>query len=393
MSFFMLASGVAAREPQGLVGDWAAHGDMDRWSTGWNAYPQAKQVTTVTLTDGGDDDDVIITINGVNVSLATGTGFSLAAIGALFAQAINAEPLVRGSVIATFDTATLTLTGIVPGEAFTVSIASDPDSWLSAVTAVVVADEADPIPVGRVVVSQGYDSGEPEERVALPLAALFTPQVATLAFGAFVTAQVNTIVVYEVRGNERIQIAYVSEAAATDRDTTVDTLIALLEAQFPANSVAATADAGTATAIVFTAEKPGLEFAIDYLAGHEGASLQSLTLTNTTGPSTSTSLARSLAGVSMGMSDEEAVDTAGDPVWPANAGVRVAREGKLFVANAETPAMNGVVWVETASGASTGKLYAASSATRLALPRALAAWERDGRDAAANLAVVRLNVP
>lgn len=391
MSIFQTADGVLAREPQGAVGDWAAHGDFDRWMTGWNSYPQAKQVTTVTVTDQGDDDDVIITIgvNGVtyDITINTGTGLALAAIGAALAAEINAHPVVRGSVVATFLTATLTLTGIIPGEAFTVSIASDPDSVLSAVTAVTVADLADAVPIGRAIVSRGYDPGNPEELVALPVAALFTAQVitATVVQGVATTRGVR---VYEIRDGVRARILVDTVFAGSATEATeVTNIVAAVELAAPANTVVAADGAGDT--VTFTAEVPGMEIEVEI----EQVNAGDITFAQTTGPSISTSLVRAFRGVSMRPQDEEAVDAAGDPVWPANAGLRAAQYGKLFVESAETPVPGGTVYVETAAGNDTGQLYAASSATRIALPSRLAAWERDGRDASANLAVVRLNVP
>src|SRR5688572_3692025 len=94
------ATDVRNRMRQGKPGAWAERSSTDEYFTGLNQNPQAKQVTTVTLTDQGDDDDVVITINGIDVTYNTGTGKSLATIGAEFAAAINAEPLVRGQVVA-----------------------------------------------------------------------------------------------------------------------------------------------------------------------------------------------------------------------------------------------------------------------------------------------------
>lgn len=396
MTFSQGFSDARTRARQGIVGDWVYADGARREGDGLNAYPQAAQVTTVTVTDQGDNDDVTITINGVNVVINTGTGGDAASIGALLAAAINAEPLVRGQVKASFATATLTLTGLTPGLAFTVSIAGDASTVLSAVTAVTAAASASVIPFGRALVFNGYNAGgdsigETERLLTLPLAAFFSAQVATLAFGAFVTAQVNTIYVYEVRGNERILIASVSEAAATDRDTTIDALVALLNTALPANTVLAAADAGTATAIVFTAKVPGYEFAIEALAGHEGATLQSLTLTDTTGPSKATSLVRAWLGSSLySPCDIVPNFTDTDGSYPANATVNYAVRGVVWVASAESPAMGDTVYVETVAGATCGRFYAAASSTRVALPRRIARWERDGLVSSDSIAALRL---
>ena len=381
---------VRARLHQGIPGDWVYADPDRRWSSGINSSPQAVQVTTVTVTDQGDDDDVIITINGIDVSINTGTGGTAATIGADLAEAINAEPLVRGQVRASFDTATLTLTGLTAGLEFTVSIASDPDSVLSSVTTTTAADTADAIPFGRVVVSQGSNTSESEKLVALADTTKFTAQVQTLSIAYVDTAVIN-ISVWEIRGSERIRLAEVSEASAASQDATIDALVVLLNAALPAASVLAAANDASATAIVFTAEIPGLEFEVTWLAGHEGASLPAITIANTTGPSRSTSLHRAFAGISLYSPADECGTVGGETgQYAGNAGVKFGQRGCLWITNAETPAEADTVYVELAAGSTAGRLYAASSATRVALSKAVAVWERDGLVTADSLAAVRL---
>jgi hypothetical protein len=381
VSIFLTAAEVTGREPQGAVGDWAAHGDFNRWMTGWNAYPQAKQVTTVTVTDQGDGDDVILTIDGVDIEFATGTGLDLAAIGAGIVAAINNEPVVRSKVVPSFSGSTLTLTGVWPGESFTVSIASDPDSVLSAVTAVVAPDEADPIPVGRALVSQGFPDGEPEERVALPVAALFDAQVITATVVNGVATARNVRVWMD--GVLVVDTVYTGNATEATEAAAIATAV---NAAAPANTVLAD---DTGADVAFTAEVPGTELTVAI----EQATAGDITFAETTGPSVGTSLVRAFRGIALRPQDEDEVDANDDPVWAANAGVRIAQYGDVFVESSQTPATGGTVYVETASGANTGKLYTTSSATRVALPRSLAQWVRDGRSDSPTLAVVRLNVP
>lgn len=383
-------SDVRSRSRQGKPGQWVERGFTEEYFTGLNQSPQAVQVSTVTLTDQGDDDDVIITINGIDVTINTGTGLSLAQIGAALAAAINAEPLVRGQVAASFDTATLTLTGVVPGLAFTLSIASDPDTVLSADTAVTAADAADPIPFGRAVMMTGFNTGESEKLVALAASTVFTAQVATATI-AYVEDAVIRIKVYEVSGSERTIIADVSEASAVNRDTTVDALVVLLNADLPTNSVLAAADNATATGIVFTAEVLGLEFEVEVFAGHEGATLPATSVAATTGPSFATSIGRSICGVSL-YSHTDPASSTGEGEYAGNAGVLVASKGKVWVECDETVVHGGTVFVEMGVSADNGKLYAAASSTRVALSRRVAVWERDGLAAGDSIAAVRLSM-
>jgi len=383
------ANDVRARSRQGKPGQWVERGMTEEYFTGLNQSPQAVQVTTVTVTDQGDDDDVIITINGVDVTINTGTGLALAAIGAALAEAINAEPLVRGQVRATFDTATLTLTGLTPGLAFTVSIASDPDSVLSSVTTTTAAGSAAVIPFGRCVIRTGTNTGESEPLVALAASALLTAQVITTPI-AFVDAAVITIRVYEIRGAEKILLAEVSEASATSQDVTVDALVALLNAALPAASVLAAADNASATAIVYTAEVAGLEFDVETFAGHEGATLPAVSKAYTTGPSASTSIHRALAGISLYSHVDPAPVGSDVGEYAGNAGVLVASKGKVWVESDEAVSAGGTCYIELGVTADNGQLFAADSATRLALARDRVRWERDGVATADSIAAVRI---
>lgn len=382
-----------SRSREGRVGGAYRISPTDEIRTGLNQNPQAVQIVTVTVTDQGDDDDVIITIEGVDVEYNTGTGKSLATFGAELADAINANATAYGVCSASFDTATLTLTGHWPGRTFTVSIANDPDSVLSAVTTTQSAAEAEAVPFGRCVITQDFDTTEDCELVALSKSSLLTAQVITVAFGAFVSGQVNHLAVYEVRGGERQQIAAVSEAAATDRDTTIDALVALLTTALSGTKVSVAADNATATAIVFAATVAGYEFDVDVLAGHEGATLQSLTRTYTTGPDERTSIHKALRGVSI-HSDADPSPTigSGDGEYAGNAGVAYCKKGERWVESAQTISSDAPCFVELGVTADNGQLFTTTSATRVQLEHKAIHFIRDGRVAGDSLAAVRINL-
>lgn len=376
-----------SRARQGVVGDWVYNDPTRRWGSGLNSSPQAAQVTTVTMTDQGDDDDVIITINGVNVSYATGTGKSLATMGAEFAAAINAEPLVRGQVRATFDTATLTLTGLTPGLVFTVSIASDPDSVLSAVTAVTAADTADPVHFGRAVIRTGTNTSESETLVAEPYAALFTAQVITVT-PTYVSTAVIEASVYEIRDGERIFVKAAIFASATDLATTTAGIRAALNTALPANTLLVT---DSATTVIFTAEVPGTEWDVEFHHQSTGASSPTFATAYTTGPSDATSIHRAWRGIALYSPADEAATVAGDEgQYAANAGVKYASRGVVWVTSAQTPGVDDTVYVETVAGATQGRFYTDSSATRIAMGRRKVRWERDGLVSGDSLAAIRL---
>jgi hypothetical protein len=167
-------------------------------------------------------------------------------------------------------------------------------------------------------------------------------------------------------------------------------MVTAVNAVAPANTIVATD--GT-THLILTAEVPGTEWDVVVHATTMGATAPTAAVTYPTGPSPSTSLGRALAGVSQRPLDEEVTTIGGtEPAWPGNAGVRFWTEASVWVESAETPTAGATAYVELAAGASAGKFYAAASATRVALARSAARWERDGNVAADNLAVLRLNV-
>lgn len=378
------AGDVRSRSRQGKPGQWVERGGTEEYFTGLNQNPQAVQVSTVVLTDPGDSIDVTITINGIAVTVNTGTGLAAAAIGALLAAAINANPLVRANVLASFATVTLTLTGLTPGATFTV--ASTTGASLAAPTLVTTAASAAVIPFGRALISQGFQTGEGERLVALAASSLLTAQVITASV-TFVTGSVITATVYEIRGAERVQIGSVSETSATSVAVTSAALLASLNTVLPANTVNVT---GGVTNLVFTAEILGFEFDVELSADDTGASVPVWTKALTTGPSASTSIHRALCGVSLYSHIDPAPSGSTLGEYGANAGVLVANKGKLWIESDETISPSDTVFIELGVAADNGQFFGASSATRIALARDRVRFERDGVTTADSIAAVRL---
>lgn len=383
MSFSQAMNDVRARARQGIIGAWVLLSALNRYATGWNKDPQAKQVSTITVNTAADDTKYAVTINGVEVTYTSGTGATTTSIATGLAAAINEEPLVRGQVSATSSAAVVTLTGTYPGEAFTLT---ESDANLSTATTT-SADEADPIGFGRAVVSDGFVTDEGELQVRIAKTANFSAQVATLGLTYIAAAEV-VVAVYEVRGEERHLLAQASHAMATDLDTSITALAARLNALLPANSVNVTEDG---TDITFTAEIAGLEFAVEVGVSAEGVSPD---LAQTTGPSRSTSLHRALAGISLHSEIDPAAAIAGtEGEYAANAGVLMAQSGQLWVASSQAPTEGGVVYVELdGSGDNAGKFYTTSSSTRVALARSMARWVRDGVNTSDGLAALRISL-
>ncbi len=353
---------VRATARQGQVGDWAKVSHLNAFQTGINSVPQAAQVTTSTVTDPGDNVDITITINGVDVTYNTGTGGDADSIGAGLATAINAEPLVRGAVTATFDAGTdvLTLTGNLPGDTFTVTEASGALSAPSTTAAVVAED----IPFARVVVRTGQSPTGPEDLVGLAKLPRFTAQVATIAGYAAAAPDSGTrIIVTEVRGSERILLADVGVGGLN-----LTTDVATLQTALGARPVTVTESGAD---MVFTADVAGLEFEV------EVAATAPVDVVATTGPSEATSLHRALIGISMYSPNDEAATIGGEEGrYVANRGVRVAVRGEVWVDSTQSPDPSDAVYVELADGSDSGKLFNTTSATRLALGRNIAQWRR-----------------
>jgi phosphoribosylcarboxyaminoimidazole (NCAIR) mutase len=375
-----------SRARQGVIGDWVYSDPTRRSQWGLNSAPQAAQVSTVTVTGATNAKLYTITINGVNVSFTSDASATTTEIATGLALAVNAEPLVRGQVRATSAVAVVTLTGVTPGEAFTLA-ESDAELTIATTT---TADTADPIPFGRVVIDDGQNTSETERLVALADTTQFAAQVITLT-PTYVASAVIKISVYEIRGEERILTGSAVFTSVTDLDATIDGLVAALNTALPANTVLVAANLATATAMTFTAEVLGAEWDIEVTHEGGGASVPALVVTYTTGPSIATSLHRAFQGVSLfSASSEAALVTSNEGQYNANEGVNYAMRGVVWVESSQTPAAGGTVYVELTAGATAGRLYTDSSATRVALARSRARWERDGLVAADNLAAVRL---
>jgi hypothetical protein len=169
-------------------------------------------------------------------------------------------------------------------------------------------------------------------------------------------------------------IADAQTTCATDKAASSAALVAVLNAQLPANSVLAAV--GTSDVITLTAEVAGFEF--DAFDGGSDAALAS-TVTYTTGPSNSTSVIRALAGVSMfSYNVETSSITDLSATYPGGDVMDVMTDGEIWVENSESITQYADVYLDIGA-TNYGKFYAAASAaTRIRLPRSIAHWDRSG---------------
>lgn len=120
-----------------------------------NDDPRAAQSDTITVATATNDKDYVVTINGIDITFTSDSTATVAEVADGLAAAIEAEPLVNGTVDAVSDGVdTVTLTAKVAGVGYTLS---EDDAELS--TASVAANaEAAAIPFGRCVITNGLSA-------------------------------------------------------------------------------------------------------------------------------------------------------------------------------------------------------------------------------------------
>lgn len=350
---------------RGIVGQRVFENRLDAIRSVLNKTPQAFQVGTITVDTATDSATYTCVINGVTVSFVNGTSSSTTTTAVLLAAAINASPLVRGAVVATAAVAIVTLTAIQPGIAFT---ASDSDAKLTTVEAATAAASADAIPFGRAVMRTAFDTaqGGYEMLGGLVKTGNLTAQVDTITVD-YAASEIYLINI-TVRG-----IRYLFEIAAdTDDATTATAIRAAINAELPADTVVCT---GATDQVILTAEVAGQAFVTS--VGLKSGTIARLALVHTTATEV-TDLTKVLVGGAMMAYDEEIPLGDSDASYPANAGCRVLSAGAMFVESTGTAAMVDPVYIETASGASSGKFYTSASSTRVYIPPAIAAWSEPG---------------
>ena len=371
MTISQNAVDVRARARQGVPGMVAVTSPLNRFATYINEDPQAVQSDTATIS--GTTFPKTLTINGIDVTVTTGA--NVTEIAANLVAAIDAEPAVRGQVSASSLAGVITLTGLTPGLAYTLT----EDDAEIALASVSTAASAAPIPFGRLCLDDGpHPDGGPTRLGKLAQLSAFTAQVSTLTV-TFAAGNYSIVVVDKATG--RI-LADVVVPGNTDDNTTASDIEAALAAALPANTV----DESVATNVVtLTAEVAGFEFEVTVSTTGAGA----IALANTTPASEATSLARAAAGVSMHTIMDEAA-TIGAQVGqvPANHGFRALQTGPIWVDRPGTVTSSSPVFVELAAGDDAGKFYTTGSATRIELGSL--SWDRDGRTASDNISVLRV---
>lgn len=333
-----------------------------------NAAPQVAQVATLTVSGATDAKVYTVTINGVDVSATAGVSSTTSTIATALAAAINAEPLVRGSVSASPSSATVVVTALMPGVAFTTSEADAQLSW--AATTANAAAEA--VPAGRAVMMTEAAQLLEERPGAMVKAAYMTAQVDTMVI-TYTSGSIMTVAI-TIEG-----ITYRASATMASNLATAGALMATnLNAVLPAETVLASFSVDTLT---LTGEVNGKGFTSkSSFAGTDGGSA-----VETHGETVLSNLESCMHGVSLYSNDEERVSGQSYMSYPANAGMHVLNRGAVWVALGTAIGADSSVWVGTGTG-EYGLFYAASGTGRIKLPITKAKWLR--RDSASGLGLL-----
>ena len=378
MSFALTARDVAGvRMTQWLVGQLATSSFLDDVDTVVNSAPQAYQVSTITIDTVTNSATYTVTIDGIDVSYTADASAVNTEIVAGLIAAIEADPAVSMSVTCVATSATvITLTARTAGLVFTLT---DADAKITC-AAVTAADEADPIAFGRLLIDQGVDS-DGSRLGALAANASLTAQVDTITF-TYAAGEVYYVTIAMVDGSTPLTVGV---AADTDTATTATAVYNAINAIMPANTVIATNP--SSGVVVLTAEVAGKAFTVS--VGLKSGTIARAALVHTTS-GILTDINRCALGISLHTYDEEST-TAGvsTPSYPGNAGVKTCRKGDVAVACAENVTYGLPVYVELGVTADNGKFFAASSATRVRLNRAM--WIRDEQSGSdETVAILRL---
>lgn len=377
-SFFERAGDVSADRPPRFIGDVLRAALL---RDGINTGDQAAQVTTVAIPASPDNSTAYaVVINGVSCGYTTDGSATQAELGAGLVAAIEAQGAARGVASPAYAGSTLTLTGVWPGVAFTVTASGGSGGGaIGTPSTSTSAASADGIEFGRLLIRSGTDG---KGNVKVKKAGGLTAQVMTFT----IASATGGVFSGEVEVNGKVY-QWGSEVHDTDAATTAENIKDAINAAVPANTVLATRSTAD---VVLTAEVAGCEFEASISA--TGAAGASATKAYTTGPSIATSLARAAFGISQRRLDVENETVAGaDPAFDANAVVPCLRRGAICVQRdtSETVAAGDEVYVSVASG-SYGRFYNSAGANRVWISPELLVWD-EGEDSSTSFGIATIS--
>jgi len=354
---------------EGIIGGLVFVSHLTDSVTAINEDPQAVQIDTVTVTGVASlPKTYTITINGIDISFLAGSGLTTDDVAAGLKAAVDAEPAVGNSCRATVASSVVTLTGVVPGLAFTLS-ESDAELTTASVQS---AESAAAVPFGRAIVDTGFSS-EGDRLGAIADTAKFSAQTATGTVSG--TSSGDVVVVTVGYGGQN----YVYSVPFDSDDATTAGNIRTALGGLPSGLTAG----GSGADFSITADVAGDAFTVS--AG------SNVTFAGNVAPTAATSAASAFLGLSMAKPDQEQVATIGgeNAEYPANAGMEVLRSANsMWVSNTESPASGSDVYVDLTPGSGAGMLYASAGTNRVILPQAT--WLKAGRTSTDGIAAVQL---
>jgi len=337
-----------------------------------NNAPRTAQVATYTVDTAANSTDYTIEIDGVAITVTSDASGTKAEIALLIQNAINAENLVNGMVVALDDdTDSVAVTARLAGYGFTATTSDDNMS----VVQTTANDDADPVPYGVAVIqdSTSTDYGRQVLNTAMTAqAVVITPTNVNDA-----TYHVNV----KVDGVEYVG-HFTADGSATVKEI-VEGLAAVLNAVLPASTVIATEDDA---ALTLTSEIRGKPFSYSY--GADDATVTWTVTDNST--SSLTDINRCIKGISM-YSAEYGMTDAGVAQYPENSAMSILEEGEIAVATEESIDNASDVWLGV-TGTDQGlwrKSVGTTAANWIRLDRAKFAWVEN---LSSTLGVLRVNV-
>ena len=365
--FFDMPGDRGASAPIGFPG---APAGETRVRSGVASVPQSAQVTTIAIPASPDNSTAYtVTVDGVTATYTTDASATQGELGAGLVAALNVNPGIRSRMGSAYSGGTLTMTAAWPGQTFTVTAAGGSGGGAIGTPSTTAPNTAAIVYMGRVVCSQANATDEPFPALFMPTTARFSAQVTTFTYASVASGDIISTTVEMNGQSTTVVTAYNSSHAQTLTDHTAD-LEVRLNALFGAGVGCVAANASND--ITITSDVAGGEFYASSTIGGTGGG--TVTKANTTGPSVSTSLRRSLLGISCWRSDVPDQTIAGnDPAYGANDPVPYHQDGLVYMARdtTETWDRNSETWVSVSTTATlSGRIYDTSSSTRVWLPNA-----------------------
>ena len=339
--------------PQGLIGEAADQGPKTD-ITYINDAPRAKQVSTITVDSAVDATEYTVTIDGIDITINSGTSSTTSTIATALGAAIQAEGLVNGRFEVSVASNVVTLTARVGGQGFTLSAGAGMTAATTTANALAAS-----VPFGRAVMEAGFSTYGQKLAKALS----FTAQVdtLTLTYDASVGAKVS-ITYYDPATGQMVTSDF-EHTQATDADTSVAALVTEINAVLPANTVIASSATNVLT---LTSELPGAEFSVS--AGF-GTGRDTGVWAHTTNKSAATSFNLAFAGVTRRDLGAEVEQGEVEAVYKGGSAMSVRQNGRLNVGIESTLAAGQPVYVRLAANGSLDKIGNFASAPGAGLLR------------------------